>query len=45
MQVADKVWTLRKMQVASHDPQSGRRISITDVTFESPNQVKPRGLR
>jgi hypothetical protein len=45
MQVADKVWTLRKMQVASHDPQSSRRISITDVTFDSPNQVKPRGLR
>jgi hypothetical protein len=45
MQVADKVWTLRKMQVSSHDPQSGRRTSITDVTFDSPNQVKPRGLR
>lgn len=45
MQVADKVWTLRKMQVASHDPASGRRTSITDVTFDSPNQTKPRGLR
>ncbi|MEN9535732.1 MAG: hypothetical protein RLZ22_356 [Verrucomicrobiota bacterium] len=45
MQVANNVWTLRKMQVSSHDPQSGRRTSITDVTFESPNQVKPRGLR
>ena len=45
MQVADKIWTLRKMQVSSHDPQSGRRTSITDVTFDSPNQVKPRGLR
>ena len=45
MQVADKVWTLRKMQVSSHDPQTGRRTSITDVTFDSPNQVKPRGLR
>ena len=45
MQVADKVWTLRKMQVSAHDPQTGRRTSITDVTFDSPNQVKPRGLR
>jgi hypothetical protein len=45
MQVANNVWTLRKMQVSSHDPQSGRRTSITDVTFDSPNQVKPRGLR
>lgn len=45
MQVADKVWTLRKMQVATHDPENGRRVSITDLTFDSPNQVKPRGLR
>jgi len=45
MQVADKVWTLRKMQVSTHDPQNGRRTSITDVTFDSPNQAKPRGLR
>ncbi|MGA0846441.1 MAG: outer membrane lipoprotein-sorting protein [Luteolibacter sp.] len=45
MQVAKDVWTIRKMQVASHDPQSGRRSSLTDVTFDSPNQAKPRGLR
>ncbi len=45
MQVAKDVWTLRKMQVASHDPASGRRLSITDVTFDSPKKVAPRGLR
>lgn len=45
MQVAKDVWTLRKMQVATHDPATSRRISITDVTFDSPKKVGPRGLR
>ena len=27
MQVAKEVWTLRKMQVATHDPANGRRVS------------------
>jgi len=45
MQVAKDLWTLRKMQVATHDPANGRRISITEVTFDSPNKPKPRGLR
>jgi hypothetical protein len=45
MQIAKDVWTLRKMQVASHEPASGRRISITDVTFETPKKAGPRGLR
>ncbi len=45
MQVAKDTWTLRKMQVATHDPSNGRRLSITDVTFDSPKKVSPRGLR
>jgi hypothetical protein len=45
MKVTDDVWTLRTMQVATHDPATGRRISITDVTFESPKKLAPRGLR
>ena len=45
MQIAKDVWTLRKMQVASHDPATGRRISITDVTFDTPKKAGPRGLR
>ena len=45
MQVAKDVWTLRKMQVATHDPATGRRVSITEVTFDAPNPAKPRGLR
>lgn len=45
MQIAKDVWTLRKMQVASHDPANGRRLSITDVTFDSPKKAGPRGLR
>ena len=44
MQIAKDVWTLRKMQVASHDPASGRRLSITDVAFDSPKKAGPRGL-
>lgn len=45
MRVDKDVWTLRKMQVSSHDPATGRRTSITDVTFNSPNQSAPKGLR
>ena len=45
MQVAKDTWTLRKMQVSSHNPANGRRTSITDVTFESPRKAGPRGLR
>lgn len=45
MQIAKDTWTLRKMQVATHDPASGRRLSITDVTFDSPKKAGPRGLR
>ena len=45
MQVSDKVWTLEKMQVATHDPATGRRLSITNLLFEKPKRAKPRGLR
>lgn len=45
MQIDKDVWTLRKMQVATHDPASGRRVSITDVTFDTPKKSGPRGLR
>ena len=44
MQIAKDVWTLRKMQVATHDPVSSRRLSLTDVTFDSPKKSGPRGL-
>jgi len=45
MKIADDVWTLRKMQVATCDPNTGRRISITDMTFDVPKKVGPRGVR
>ncbi len=46
MKVADNVWTLRKMQVATCDPNNGgRRLSITDMTFDAPKKVAPRGIR
>ena len=46
MKVADNVWTLRKMQVATCDPANGgRRLSITDVTFDSPQKATPKGIR
>ena len=45
MQIAKDTWTLRKMQVATCDPASGRRLSITDVTFDSPKKAGPRGQR
>ncbi len=46
MKVADNVWTLRKMQVATCDPSNGgRRVSITDVTFDEPKKAALRGVR
>ena len=46
MKVADNVWTLRKMQVATCDPANdGRRLSITDVTFDAPKKAVPHGPR
>jgi hypothetical protein len=45
MQIAKDTWTLRKMQVSHYSPENGRRTSITDVTFDTPNQGAPRGLR
>ena len=44
MQVSRDVWTLRRMQVATHDPGTGRRQSITRVSFDAP-RVSPRGPR
>lgn len=40
-----KVWTLKRMQVATHDPKTGRRSSLTDVVFDTPKKLTPRGLR
>lgn len=45
MQISKDVWTLRKMQVATCDPATGRRTSITDVVFDTPNKPGPRGIR
>jgi hypothetical protein len=45
MQVTDKIWTLEKMQVATNDTASGRRLSITNQVFDKPSKAKPQGLR
>ncbi len=45
MQVSRDVWTLRRMQVSTHDPSNGRRQSITMVTFDAPKIAGPRGPR
>lgn len=45
MQIDDNTWTLRKMQVSSHNPKNGRRTSLTDVNFDTPNKAGPRRLR
>ncbi len=45
MQVSDKVWTLEKMQVATHDPATGRRLSITNLVFKKPSKPMPQGIR
>lgn len=42
MQVAPDVWTLRRMQVSTHNPANGRRQSITRVAFDSPRSTTPR---
>jgi hypothetical protein len=39
MQVGPGVWTLRRMQVSTHDPRNGRRQSLTNVTFDTPRQI------
>jgi Outer membrane lipoprotein-sorting protein len=46
MKISDKVWTLRKMQVATCDPaKGGDRSSITQLTFNEPKKAGPRGIR
>lgn len=46
MKLSNDVWTLRKMQVATCDPKNGdRRVSITNMTFDAPKKVGPRGIR
>jgi len=45
MQVSKDVWTLRKMQVSSHDPKTERRLSISSVTFDTPKKASIRGPR
>ena len=44
MKISDDVWVLEKMQVATHDPKTGRRVSITDVIFKKPSGKALRGL-
>jgi hypothetical protein len=44
MPVANNLWSLKKMQVATHDPATGRRLSITNLVFDSPRKAKPLGL-
>ncbi len=45
MKISDDVWTLRQMQVASYNPGTGRRSSITDMRMEKPGKVTLKGLR
>lgn len=45
MKVANDLWTLQKMEVATCDPKTGKRVSITDVTFDEPKKAAPRGIR
>ena len=45
MRVDKNTWTLKKMQVSSHNPENGRRLSITELTFDDPKPRKPRGMR
>jgi hypothetical protein len=45
MKVGNDVWTLKKMQVSTCDPNDGgRRISITNLIFDAPKKLAPRGL-
>lgn len=46
MPIDDKTWGLRKMQVSTHDPATGRKLSITNLVLDSPRKpAKPAGLR
>lgn len=45
MKVGDGTWVLEKMQVATHDPNNGRRQSITDLVFKKPSNKALKGLR
>lgn len=45
MNVAKNVWVLEKMQVATHDPKTNRRVSITNVIFKKPSGKALKGLR
>lgn len=45
MQVGRDVWTLKRMQVSTHNPANGRRQSITNVSFETPRVSQPGGRR
>jgi hypothetical protein len=45
MKVNGDVWVLEKMQVSTHDPKTGRRVSITDLVFKKPSSSGLRGLR
>ena len=44
MQIDNKTWTLEKMQVSTHNPKNGRRLSVTELTFDNPKErLRPRG--
>ncbi|MGJ8634937.1 MAG: outer membrane lipoprotein-sorting protein, partial [Luteolibacter sp.] len=45
MKVAKDTWALEKMQVATFDPGSGRRTSITDMVLKKPSDKALKGLR
>ena len=45
MNVSKDIWVLEKMQVATHDPKTNRRLSITDVIFKKPSGNTLKGLR
>lgn len=45
MKVNGDVWVLEKMQVSTHDPKTGRRVSITDLILKKPSGSVLRGLR
>jgi hypothetical protein len=45
MEIGNGVWTLKKMQVSSYAPGSDKRLSITDVAFETPKKAGPKGLK
>jgi hypothetical protein len=45
MKIANGVYTLKKMQVATNDATTGRRVSITNVVFDKPKSAGPKGLQ